>query len=527
MTLTVPQASTVAGRSADTTVQYQDTGAVFAQLGERVAEFGTALETDRLDREMSRLQVDMTRDVGDLRLQVEGMGDPDAAGAAWDQGMSQLRETYMTGAGENGRPRVDPRNAENFGLAFDDLTNRHGLAIGGQLLAARQSQRSATFMEYERVAGVEAARTDPGTRDQIYLNFDAEADKMEAAGIWTAEQTQQSKTRFRETTQNTGAIEMVNADPAGFLDLHEQGAYDWLPPDRAAAYAAQAQGRIDQMTAAQLRQAEADRKERAAQIDKRLGDIGLIADDGRTAVDEDWLSNPEVQASPKFAEAQAAIALRNERSDLPFMNVSQLDALIAEEKVKPVGGKYQTERLKVLEARRDAAAKGYAKDPVAFAKASGLPVPALPTFDPAAPDAYVDAFASRVTFGRDLAHNYYMFDTFGAEAATLCTDAYPEDDQVKIIDNFVVYGLHSDFPGNNPRIGAGINQTHEFPVALSRWARGLPFIDIASPAAEGRQYANYLGGSYFNWTAEMLPMIDKHDNPKWPCFSRRRQTRTF
>ena len=58
--LTVPRAPTTVGRSA--TVRFEDpgTGQMAAQFGNRLLEFGTALENDRLDREMSRIKVDMT-----------------------------------------------------------------------------------------------------------------------------------------------------------------------------------------------------------------------------------------------------------------------------------------------------------------------------------------------------------------------------------------------------------------------------------------------------------------------------------
>lgn len=405
--LTVPKAPISAGRAADTTVRYQNPGPEMAQLGQEMFQMGALLENDRLDRQMSRLQVGMTRDLGTLRQQVEAMGDPDVAGAAWDQGLTELRNSYMTGVDENGRPRVDEKNAENFNLAFDDLSSRHGLAIGGRTMALRQSERAATFMDYERTAAIEAARTDPDTRAQIYATYDSEADKMVANGIWSPEQGATNKMAFREETQNTGAIELVTADPARFLELNAAGAYDFLPPERAASYAVQAQGRLDAMTAAEARQAEAARKERAAKIDTRLDQIIDIVGDDRVAVDEAWLNSAEVKASPKYAETMAAIALRDEQPGIATMTPAELDAAVAAEAARPVGQPFQTERLKVLTAARDKAREGYSTDPIAYARTAGLPVPDLPELNAEDPAAFVEGVAARVTFGRELQQDGY------------------------------------------------------------------------------------------------------------------------
>lgn len=408
--LTVPRAPTTVGRSA--TVRFEDpgTGQMAAQFGNRLLEFGTALENDRLDREMSRIKVDMTKDLGQLRLQVEDMGDPDAAGQAWDQGMARIRDSYLTSQGDNGRPRVDPKNRENFGLAFDDLSNSHALALGGRFMALRQSQRAATYYEYTNVASAAAASADPGTRDQLYADYDAETDKQVAAGTLSPEDAAVKKREFRQTTENTGAIGALADDPAGMIEAIDAGEYATLDPETRARYRVSAQAELDRRAAAAAKDAEAKTKERSAQIDKRLGDIINIAGNGRVAVDEAWLNSPEVKGSAKYNEAQAAIALRNEIPGLAMMTLPQLDTLIAEEAKKPLTAPYQADRLKVLQTQRSAAADGWRTDPIAFAKKSGLPVPDLPDFDAANPDAYAEAVAARVTFGLGLKDQGYTKD---------------------------------------------------------------------------------------------------------------------
>jgi hypothetical protein len=143
MALTVPTSGVIAGRAAqpvaDTGVGA--VGGAISEFGQRIAETFGRVEADRLDREMSRINVDMTRDLGQLRLQVEQMGDPDAAGAAWDQGRASIRDQYLNGQTDSGRPRVDPKNRENFGLAFDDLSNTHALAIGRMNMEQRHGSQ--------------------------------------------------------------------------------------------------------------------------------------------------------------------------------------------------------------------------------------------------------------------------------------------------------------------------------------------------------------------------------------------------
>jgi hypothetical protein len=137
--LSMPYAGTNPGRPAQAQPQPVDgrAGAV-ADFGQVMLDVGTALENDRLDREIKRAQVDMTRELNDLRLQVEGIGDPDAADAAWQQGVEQLRSAYVAPAAD-GRARISPANADRFGLAFDDLANRHASSLGARSLELRQS----------------------------------------------------------------------------------------------------------------------------------------------------------------------------------------------------------------------------------------------------------------------------------------------------------------------------------------------------------------------------------------------------
>ena len=409
--LTVPRAPNIVGRTATEQFEAPQTGAMVAQFGNRMLQFGTALEADRLDRQMSRLRVDMTKDLGDLRLQVEEIGDPEAAGAAWDQGIARLRQTYQEGTDDRGRPRIDPKNAENFGLAFDDLSNTHALALGGRFLALRQSQRAATYYEYSTVAGDQAAKADPATRDKLYADFDEETDRQVAAGTMDPEKAAIAKRDFRQRTENAAAIELQAADPQGLIEALDGDEFANLDPETRARYGVSAQAEVDRRAVAEQKAAEAGAKEAAAQVDKDLGKLIDLSDHGGAiAVDQAFLARPDVQASPRYPEAMAALALRQEIPDLAFKTPAELDALIAAEKKRPISETWDEKRLVVLEAQRERATDGLRTDPLGYAKKSGFPVPQLPAFDPANPDAFADAIAARVTFGQDMKAKGYSAD---------------------------------------------------------------------------------------------------------------------
>ncbi len=403
--LTVPRAPAILGRTANVQYETPQFGGAAAELGSRMFEAGTALENDRLDREMSRLRVDMTKDMGDLRLQVEDMGDPDAAGAAWDQGISTIREKYATGTNDRGRPMVDPKNAENFDLAFDDLSNSHAYALGGRFLALRQSQRAATYYEYEQVAQNQASAADPTTRDQLYADFDAETDKMVAAGTMSPEAAAKRKQDFRQTTVNSNAIQRLQEDPEGLIEDIDAGELDTMGPEAKARYRTQAQAEMERRAAAAQKASETAAKEWGAANDERVRGLRDISTAGRMPKDAAYLDTPEARKSKYYDEAMAARDLARETPDFAMKTPDQLAAMIAEERKKPLAGAYQANRLKVLEEAHDKAVDGYRTDPIGYAAKNR---PDVPTLDLSNPEAVAQQIKARVTFGRDLVSEGYV-----------------------------------------------------------------------------------------------------------------------
>lgn len=395
MTLTVPKAGTSPGRAPELRAHQSTTGAAVAELGDIAFSVGTALENERLSREASRLQVDLTRDMNRLRLEAEEIGDPDQLEAFWKSRSDALRNEYLTGTDENGRPRVDPKNHERFGLAFDELAGRHEFAIGAQALTARHSQREAYYLAYEHEVTTTGAQMDPDTREQLLAGGDAHIDQLVADGVISAEEGQRRKMNLRGDTANAAAIAQISADPQGFLDAADEGIYGDLDADSIARYRVQAQNALDRAAEAALTEAEREERTRQKAIGSRLTEITKILDAGRTPVDLDWLNQEDVKEHPNYGKAMAALALQQEIPGLAQMTIAELNEQIAIEADKPVEHEFQTERLSVLTEARDQALTDWAKDPRARAEAVGLAREELPEFSADDPQTYVDALARR------------------------------------------------------------------------------------------------------------------------------------
>lgn len=396
MTLTVPKSNISAGRAARPVPFEPDaTGAAVADFGRTLLAVGTAVENDRLDREMQRLQVDMTRDLNQLRLEAEQIGDPDAAEAAWSSGVARIRDGYSQ-PGEDGRPRLDPKNADRFGIAFDDLAERHAFSLGKRTLEMKFAQRQANYLSYVHTATQTYAGGDDKMRLAILTDLDAMVDADLAGGRIDAAEAQRRKMEFRADGDNARAIHMISADPDGFLQARQSGGFSGLPASILARYEVQAEGAIARREKAAAEAEEKAQAARAKEIGSRLDEIAGIADDGRIAVDEAFLNDPEVQSHPKWAGTKAKIALRDEGVDLASMTPGEIRAQIQAEESRKVTHEWETERLKVLEKALEDHQKGYEADPVGYALQLGRDVPELPAFDPSDPEALTGALRERL-----------------------------------------------------------------------------------------------------------------------------------
>ncbi|MBQ0749694.1 MAG: hypothetical protein KBT70_05780 [Roseovarius sp.] len=407
--LPFPRAGTDPGRAARATEVVPDqTGDAVAQLGNIAATVGFAMQEDRRDRNFQRAQVDLTREVNDLRLGVEEIGDPDQADQFWEQGKARLRQRYLEADGENAV--LDPANRDKFGIAFDRLIDATAFSVGARNLGLRQSQREATFIEYTQEASRAGAGADPQTRATLFAQGDEMIASLLEAGVIDPEEAAKRRIALRGDVSNAHAIRMITDDPQAFLSAVDQGDFPGLDGDTLERYRAQATSALATAEKQAASAAEKAEKERQTALGNRLSEMRQIMADGRTPVDEAFLADPDVQAHPEFAETMAARSLRDENIALAEMTPDEIGALIAGERGKKVAHKFQTERLKVLEDWQRRHEEGFAADPIAYARSlwNGTDRPSarqiidLPDFDPANPAAFGQALALRAQQGQEL-----------------------------------------------------------------------------------------------------------------------------
>lgn len=391
MTLTVPTAGSIAGRSASIRVDAPDTGGIVAEFGNALAAKAGEWRQEQLGRQARQTQLDITRDLGQARQEIEAnVADPAAIGPAWEAKTAEIRDRYITDG-------MDPKLAEDLSFTFQELNDRHSLQLGNRVIGLTQSQREADWVETRSRISAEAVNADPTTFGAYVELGEAAIDERLARNVISPEQAAIEKDAFRREVFGARADALIASDPAAFLDAAKAGEWNMLGEDLATRQKI-ATTALAEAEATALKNEETARNERSAEIGRRLGEIATIAGAGRTATDEQWLNSPEVKAHPKYSEAAAAIALRDETPGLRAMSVAELDRLIATEEKKPITAEYQNERLKVLRTWRDQAAAKQESDTVGWATSAGLAVPELPDFDPANPQGFVAGLSRRLAF---------------------------------------------------------------------------------------------------------------------------------
>lgn len=389
MTLTMPRAGMSGGRSADIRIEAPQTGAAIQALGQVVQQVGTEVERRRLDSAGSRLDVDMTRDINALRLEFEEYGDPDRIDAEWGPRVQALKQTYLTGQTDTGRPRVDPKLAERFTNQFDALTDRHAFALGSRALAQRQSQSMADYIDWTQEAINTGSRLDLDSQDALLAMGERMLDERVASGALSPEQAAQERQRLRGEMRETTAMRLIRDDPQMFLDLSEGGEFDDLPADQRERFNTSAQTTL-------TKAADTAERERVRIVGEDLSRIAAIDDPSRlTQRDRDWLASPAAQDHPDYARSAAAVSLADESAGWKTTPPEDLRAMIAAERATPVAHAWQEERLQLLEAQLDAHEKGLRQDPVAYLAAQGFAVPDLPPFDPGDPQGLAQGLARR------------------------------------------------------------------------------------------------------------------------------------
>lgn len=386
MTLQLPKAGTNPGRAARTVPLAEDnSGARLGDLGERIAQVGQALTQERLDREFKRNQVDMTRELNDLRLEAEAIGDPDQAEDFWQSGVSNLRNTYLgdeTGTGG----KLSKRNQENFGLAFDELSNRHAFSLGARALELRQSQRAAIYDQYKFEAVRSAATADPRTRADLIATGDKHIEDMVAAGILNAEGAVKARQDLRNDMIDAVALEGLSTDPASYLERDKAGEFDDMDPKTRVRYRAAATDALVKEAAAAQKAAEKAEADQKSEVRSNLTRIASLGDTTRLDPrDRALLDSPEIKALAKGDEeinlahrkALARVSLDEDKELYSGLSPAELSRVIEDERGRPVRHQFQEERLELLEDLHERVEKAVATDAIGHVKSLGIGVPPL------------------------------------------------------------------------------------------------------------------------------------------------------
>jgi len=396
MSLTVPTAGVSAGRAAQPQFETSQTGNVISAFGDAIKGFGDKIEGQRLDLEMSQLQVDMTRDMGNLRLKYENMGDPNAIDAGWAKDITDLKQSYLTGQTDTGRPRVDPKIAQRFALGFDDLAQKHAFALGTNVIALRHSQTMASDIQYRAVAAQQAAVSDPGTRDEIYRQNDQRLSERVKSGVMSPEQAAREGQKFRQDGDANAAFRMLQDDPQGLLDHLDAKELTNLTPEDRASYEAKAHNELDRRTKAAADEAKAAAKEQVASWKSDLADGLAVIEKGGLWAGADKLKDPAVAAAlpDEVARIRGAIGLQADGKNINRMSLAELqkerDTLAA----VPVNKPWETDKRTYLDGRIADVKKAMTTDPQGFWQ-SAMP-DMLPALDLSSPDAAAKSLQGRI-----------------------------------------------------------------------------------------------------------------------------------
>jgi len=459
MSLTVPRSGSIAGRSANLQVAPAASQAaqVVADFASTVTRVGIGLEQDRLQREASRVQVDMARDMNNLALDLRQIGDPDELDRRWAEGSAAIRASYLDGTGEDGRPRVSTANRDRVGLAFDDLSGRMAYSVGARAIDLRMSQREAQWLDTRHTLTQAAATGDAATRDYLFGLATQQLDEMVAAGIITPAEAAERRLSLQGDTTNAIAIRMAADDPDALLAAIADGQMNDLPAEVQAQYAVAAQASIDRRAAAELDAAEDAQRAYIAGETAWLGEIaGIAGTVGDVPVDYARLQRAVDARIPGAAEAMAAVELAQVEPDFRQMTPATLRALIAEERAGTFDERWQTERLQVLEDALATAEAGWARDPWAFAATVGMDVPAL-ALDPANPDAFAASLAARAAGAQALVDQHYIrHPVVFTEAERAAVTALVATDQEPGARAAIATALVANLPRSGPDSASAI-----------------------------------------------------------------------
>ena len=462
MTLTVPQAGSEAGRAARMRVEGREDGNAITAFGQQVKGIFERVEQFELNSEFERAQVDATRELNDLRLEVEQIGDPRAAGQAWDQRSAAIKQRYLVG--DEASPALNQRNQERFGLAFDQAVNAHSFSLGRRFLQDRIAQREATAMQATQQFAREAVANNGESAEETFARGDAYLDGLVADGVIAADEAERRKLELRQGSSTALLTDMLRQDPQELMrQLDDPSRFPGLAPTDIAIWKTKAQTAIDQ-----------DLRFGASQVKKETTDfLRVIRSEAMSGKDVHWddlLSDPNIVGHDDFAQTEAVVLLAQERPDLLSMSPAQLNAEIEKERQSAPGDERSARRLEALIEIRDQNVAGYEKDPIRQAEKVELPVPAFTAeIDPADPTAFEQSIRQRLTFAEQM-----QAESYTGGPLRLFSDK--EEDELKAL--------------------AGTDQDPEVRATLARIAASAVAEDGSTPVLDllGDPVMSHVGG---------------------------------
>lgn len=398
----VPKSPVQGGRAAQITVPQNQTGAVAAAFGDKLTQIGGRLVAEQDNRNMARAQIEMTSALGELRLKYSQETDPDVISQNWEGETAGIRESVLS--------RYDDRMAERIVIAFDELNGRHTLALGAREIELRGDQSRAMTTTYGEAILQSSSVSDQATRDAMLMQFSDKLDGDVAAGYITREDAVGTLMSYGSDMEGVAASRLLTDNPQGLLNSLDEGEFAALDAQKRETYRTRALAAVESAANAAAAEETRAQNQRNTEIGDRLKDVRDIARTGRNHEGEiDFLADPLVQAHPDFAEAEAAVILRDGKPGFSHLNLAEMNAQIAEENARPVGEKFETRVLDAMIDVRDAAIAGWKADPYSHAVEIGLePAAALPDMTTADPRALSVAFGERRAYALSLVENGYM-----------------------------------------------------------------------------------------------------------------------
>lgn len=458
--LIVPQSPIEGGAAPTIRVEASGAGNVVAQFGAQVANTALKVRDKQDSLTMAETRINMQRDLGQIRQAFDQMTDPREIDREFEPRVNEARAAMLQDLPERLRPRAT--------LAFNELANRHMLALGARSTALLQDRERANLDHLHNTSVETGATADEGTRETLALENAMAIAEAAKNGTITQQQAEARLQNFTTSAAETAAITQMTNDPAAFLEAVNNGDFVGLSAQRRATLVARAQATV----ASQASQAAKAADELAK---TQLGLVLEAANQGRVAANEsDILNTPEFRDSPYFGETLAAVNLRDERPDLARMTPDELRAEIAKEQAKTVANGYDNNRLEAMRSILKSSEKGWHDDAITQAENVGLAPPAAPEDLSAADDqTLVNFFAARANFGQQLTERGYtdapVYFT-GAEREQLSAMADIEADPVKRVHLAAM--LSAGFGGQATRALAALGADPVFTHMAGQLASG-------------------------------------------------------